>query len=67
MKMISFQPANNQLSSLTDGALNGENRMLAEVGKPLIMQDPGRVGGQFRGQIWEAPDCWADGEDLLFS
>lgn len=71
MKMINIQAAKTHLSRLVEDVVNGEEIILGKAGKPLVRLVPytltkgDRVGGQFRGQIWEADDCWSDAEGLL--
>jgi prevent-host-death family protein len=71
MKMINIQAAKTHLSRLVEDVVNGEEIILGKAGKPLVRLVPytlsksDRVGGQFRGQIWEAEDCWSDDGGLL--
>ncbi len=68
MKTINIQAAKTHLSRLVDEVVAGEEVVLAKAGKPLVrlvpFRAPGvaRCGGQFAGQIEEAPDCWEGGE-----
>ncbi|HRQ88430.1 MAG TPA: type II toxin-antitoxin system prevent-host-death family antitoxin [Bacteroidia bacterium] len=68
MKTINIQAAKTHLSRLVDEAAAGEEIVLAKAGKPLVRLVPFRAsgivrqGGQFAGQIFEAPDCWDDDE-----
>ncbi len=70
MKIINIQAAKTHLSRLVDEVVAGEEITLAKAGKPLVRlvpyKAPGAVrrGGQLAGQIWEAPDCWSDEDDL---
>lgn len=71
MKLINIQAAKTHLSRLVEDAVAGEEIVLGKAGKPLVRLVPyvvplgTRVGGQFRGRIWEAEDCWSDAEDPL--
>jgi prevent-host-death family protein len=68
---INIQAAKTHLSRLVDQAAAGEEIVLAKAGKPLVKlvpyaaARPPRVGGQLKGQIWEAPDCWEPDHDLI--
>ncbi len=71
MKIINIQAAKTHLSRLVEDVVQGEEIILGKAGKPLVRMVPYvvpkgvRVGGQFRGQIWESADCWDSSEDLL--
>ena len=73
MKTIAVQDAEGCLAQLIQDALRGESITLAAGGQPLVRLVPcvpcprRRTGGQLRGQIWEAPDCWTSEADLLGS
>ncbi len=68
MKTINIQAAKTHLSRLVDEAAAGEEIVLAKAGKPLVRLVPFRAsgvprrGGQFAGQVFEAPDCWESDE-----
>jgi len=71
MKAVNIQAAKTHLSRLVDRAAAGEEIVLAKAGKPLAKLVPyfparkPRVGGQLKGQIWEAPDCWEPDDDII--
>lgn len=71
MKLINIQAAKTHLSRLVEEVATGQDIVLAKAGKPLVrlvpyVQTQGeRVGGQFRGEIWQADDCWDDSSSLL--
>jgi len=71
MKIINIQAAKTHLSRLVEEVVAGEEIVLGKAGKPMVRLVPyvvpqgDRVGGQFRGQVWEAADCWSDIEDPL--
>jgi len=73
MKTINIQAAKTHLSRLVEEVLAGEEITIARAGKPLVRlvpyQAPGTIrrGGQYAGQIWEAPDCWSDEDELADS
>lgn len=71
MKSINIQAAKTHLSRLVEQVAAGEEIVLAKAGKPMAKLVPyapvrkPRKGGQLRGQIWEAPDCWEPDEDII--
>lgn len=71
MKSINIQAAKTHLSRLVEQVAAGEEIVLAKAGKPMAKLVPyvpvrkPRQGGQFKGQIWEAPDCWEPDEDII--
>jgi prevent-host-death family protein len=71
MKLINIQAAKTHLSRLVEEVATGQDIVLAKAGKPLVrlvpyVQTQGeRLGGQFRGEIWQADDCWDDSSSLL--
>lgn len=73
MKIINIQAAKTHLSRLVEDVVNGEEIILGKAGKPLVRLVPyavpkgDRHGGQFRGQVWEADDCWSCKSCLLES
>jgi len=72
-EMINIQAAKTHLSRIVDKVAAGEEVIIAKAGKPLAKLVPyvpakkPRVGGQFAGEIWEAPDCWEPDEELIKS
>ena len=68
---INIQAAKTHLSRLVEEVASGQDIVLAKAGKPLVrlvpyVQTQGeRLGGQFRGEIWQADDCWDDSSSLL--
>lgn len=72
MKTINIQAAKTHLSRLVEEVVAGEEIVLAKAGKPLVRLVPFREprtvrrGGQYAGQIEEAPDCW-DSDELAES
>jgi prevent-host-death family protein len=62
--------AKSQLSKLVDRALKGEEVIIARAGKPVVRlvpveEDPSpRQGGQWKGQVWIAPDFDELPEDI---
>lgn len=73
MKTVNIQAAKTHLSRLVEEVLAGEEITIAKAGKPLVRLVPYkthgtiRQGGQYAGQIWEAPDCWSDEDELADS
>lgn len=71
MKIINIQAAKTHLSRIVEQVSHGEEIVLAKAGKPLVKLVPykgaqsARVGGQLKGQIWEAPDCWQADDKLI--
>jgi prevent-host-death family protein len=71
MKLINIQAAKTHLSRLVEEVASGQDIVLAKAGKPLVrlvpyVQTQGeRLGGQLRGEIWQADDCWDDSSSLL--
>jgi len=72
VRTINIQEAKTHLSRLVEEALAGQQIIIGKAGKPLVVLTPyaapvkARAGGQFRGRIREAPDCWA-GDELADS
>lgn len=70
MKSVNVQEAKTHLSRLLEEVKAGQEIVLAKAGKPIARLVPykksvkSRVGGQFKGQVWQAEDCW-DSDDPL--
>lgn len=68
MKTVNIHEAKTHLSRLVEEALAGETVVIGKAGKPLVVLTPyapparNRIGGQLRGQIVEAADCWSANE-----
>ena len=70
---MNIHEAKTHLSKLVEKAAAGEEIIIAKAGKPmakLVAYAPPiapRSGGFLKGQVWEAPDCWAPDEELASS
>ncbi len=68
MKTVNIHEAKTHLSRLVEEALAGETVVIGKAGKPLVVLTPyarparNRTGGQLRGRIVEAADCWTADE-----
>ncbi|MGA8757939.1 MAG: type II toxin-antitoxin system prevent-host-death family antitoxin [Stellaceae bacterium] len=64
-EIVNMHQAKSSLSRLVERALAGEEVLIARNGEPLVKLVPvarerkPRVPGQYKGQIWIAPDCFA--------
>lgn len=73
MKQVNIQEAKTHLSRLVEEVVRGEKVIIGKAGKPLVLMTPyaapvrNRTGGQLRGQIVEAPDCWTADETAGFT
>lgn len=62
MEIASIQEAETQLSKLVAQAMNGEEVIIAEAGRPMvrlvpILDDPApRLGGQWKGRVQISED-----------
>ena len=71
MNIINIQEAKTHLSRYVDEVAGGAELIIGKAGKPLARLVPyhpegkPRMGGQLRGRIQEAPDCWIAGDDDL--
>ncbi len=71
MNIINIQEAKTHLSRYVDEVAGGAELIIGKAGKPLARLVPyhpegkPRMGGQLRGRIQEAPDCWTAGDDDL--
>jgi prevent-host-death family protein len=71
MKIINIQEAKTHLSRYVDDVAAGAELIIGKAGKPLVRLVPyqpegrPRVGGQLKGRIHEAKDCWTEGDDEL--
>ncbi len=68
MSTVNMHKAKTQLSKLVKAALEGEEVVIAQAGKPAVRLVPvpepepeplpRRQLGTLRGKVWEAPDAW---------
>ena len=64
-EIVNMHQAKSSLSRLVERALAGEEIVIARNAEPLVKLVPvarerkPRVPGQYKGQIWIAPDCFA--------
>lgn len=71
MKILNIHQAKTHLSKLIEQAVGGESIVVAKAGKPMVQLVPvGQPGeprqlGLLSGQVKEAPDCWADDEQVI--
>lgn len=70
MKILNIHEAKTHLSKLVEEAVAGESIVVAKAGKPMVQLVPiGSAGaprplGQLSGQVKEAPDCWAEDQQI---
>jgi prevent-host-death family protein len=73
MRLINIQAAKTHLSRVVEQVVQGEDIVLAKAGKPMVRLVPytksgvRREPGAFKGQIWEAADCWDGDDDIAAS
>ncbi len=68
MEIASIQEAETQLSKLVEHAMNGEDVIIAEAGRPMVRLVPildgpaPRLGGQWKGRVRISEDFeqWPD-------
>lgn len=71
MKVLNIHQAKTHLSKLIEQAVAGESIVVAKAGKPMVQLVPvGQPGttrplGLLAGQVKEAPDCWAEDEQVI--
>jgi prevent-host-death family protein len=75
MKIINIQEVKTHLSRYIDEVARGAELIIGKAGKPLAKLVPyhpmgkPRMGGQLKGKVREAQDCWGagDDQDLVFA
>ena len=70
MHKVNIQDAKTHLSRLVEEAIQGETVILAKAGRPVVQLVPlagaaqPRTPGRLKGQVEEAPDCWAADSEI---
>jgi len=69
VEQVNIQEAKTHLSRLLEKVSRGEEVILAKAGQPIarlvpyVAAAPARKGGQLKGLVREAPDCWTSSGD----
>ena len=71
MKVINIHEAKTHFSKLVETVAAGKELIIGKAGKPLVRlvpfepaAQPDRIGGQLRGKIKIAADCWEPDEEM---
>ena len=71
MKVINIHEAKTHFSKLVETVAAGKELVIGKAGKPLVRlvpfepkAQPDRIGGQLRGKIKVAADCWEPDDEM---